>query len=125
MPLKSYRELRVWQAAMDLVVAVYRVTKMWPDSERFALTNQAQRAAVSVPSNIAEGYGRAHRKEYLHMLSIARGSLAELETQLIIAHRLGYSTKADLNDCWRQAQKTGRLLRAHIDSLVQALDGDT
>ena len=77
MPLKSYRELRVWQAAMDLVVAVYRVTKMWPDSERFALTNQAQRAAVSVPSNIAEGYGRFHKADKKNFYVNARASVNE------------------------------------------------
>lgn len=86
----SYRDLEVWQRAMDLVVACYRLTRTFPSSELHGLTGQLQRAAVSVPANIAEGQARQHTKEFLHHLSIANGSLAELETHIQIAERLGY-----------------------------------
>ena len=82
---KSFRDLRVWQAAMDLVEQVYTLTQMFPKQEMYGLASQMQRAAVSIPSNIAEGHTRAYSKEYLHHLSIARASLAELQTQLEIA----------------------------------------
>jgi four helix bundle protein len=78
--METYRELEVWKTAMDLVVAVYELSRKLPASERFGLASQMQRSAVSVPANIAEGYGRAHRKEYLNHLSIANGTLQELET---------------------------------------------
>ena len=80
MEIKSYRDLRVWQAGMDLVVRVYRLTQGFPTHELYGLTSQMRRAAVSIPSNIAEGHTRESSKEYLHHLSIAQGSLAELET---------------------------------------------
>ncbi len=78
--VKSYRDLRVWQAAMNLVEQVYRLTRAFPKQETYGLSSQMQRAAVSIPSNIAEGHTREHLKEYLHHLSIAQASLAELET---------------------------------------------
>jgi hypothetical protein len=79
--IKSYRDLRVWGLAMDLVVESYRTNRSFPKEEIYALTAQFRRAAVSIPSNIAEGHGRKHTREYLHHLSIANGSLMELETQ--------------------------------------------
>jgi four helix bundle protein len=94
--LDSYRDLRVWQAAMDLVVESYRLGELLPGRERFGLTAQVRRAATSIPANIAEGYGRARRGEYLNHLSIARGSLNELETHIAIARRLEYLSESDL-----------------------------
>src|SRR5204862_5873354 len=88
--MKSFRDLRVWMAAMDLVEDVYLLTQDFPKHELYALASQIQRAAVSIPSNIAEGHTREHLKEYLHHLSMAQASLAELETQLEIAVRLKY-----------------------------------
>src|SRR5215471_7445505 len=88
--MKSFRELRVWQAAMMLVEKVYRPTHDFPKQETYGLTSQIRRAAISIPSNVAEGHTREHLKEYLHHLSMAQASLAELETQLEIAVRLGY-----------------------------------
>src|SRR4026207_1583563 len=85
-----YRDLIVWQRAIDLTELVHRTTRAFPREERFELTNQIGRAAASVPSNIAEGHGRTHLREYLNHLSIARGSLMELETQLTIAARRQY-----------------------------------
>jgi four helix bundle protein len=92
MEIKDFRDLRVWQAGMDLVETVYRLTQSFPQQEVYGLTNQMRRAAVSVPSNIAEGHAREHTKEYLHFLAIAQASLAELATQLEISARLGYIT---------------------------------
>ena len=83
-------DLKVWQLAMDLVTDVYAITKLFPDAEKFALASQMQRAAVSVPSNIAEGAGRESSADFTRFLVIARGSLSELETQLLISQRLGY-----------------------------------
>src|ERR1022692_2758063 len=87
---ESYRDLIAWRKAMDLVTDVYGVTQAFPRNELYGLTNQLRRAAVSVPSNIAEGQARFSRKEFHHFLSQARGSLAEIETQLTIAENLGY-----------------------------------
>lgn len=120
MALKTYRELEVWKMAMDLVQSVYELARQWPDSEKYGLTSQITRAAVSVPSNIAEGYGRSHRLEYLRHLSIARGSLMELETQLIIAHRIGFSTREDLRVPWKLSQRVGKMLSAQMRSLRRA-----
>ena len=90
MKIASFRELRVWQAGMALVEDVYRLTAECPRSEVYGLASQMQRAAVSVPANIAEGHTRSYTREYLHYIAMAHGSLAELETQLEIAVRLGY-----------------------------------
>lgn len=105
--MESYRGLIVWQKGMDLVVAVYRLTATFPKSETFGLASQMQRAAVSIPSNIAEGNALHQTKAYLRHLSIACGSLAELETQIEIAERLGYATTPDLA---AQANEIGRML---------------
>jgi len=80
MPVQTYRDLNAWKKAMDLVEGTYALTKSFPGTERFGLTSQIQRAVVSIPANIAEGNARKHRGDYVHHLSIARGSLAELET---------------------------------------------
>jgi four helix bundle protein len=88
--LQSFRDLRVWQQSMTLVEDVYKLTESFPKHQQFTLVSHLQKTAISIPSNIAEGYARAHRKEYLQHLAIAYGSLAELETQVEIAHRLRY-----------------------------------
>jgi four helix bundle protein len=117
MRLRSYRDLRVWQEAIKLVEIIYGICKSMPQEERYGLCSQMQRASVSVPANVAEGYERDHRKEYLHHLSISRGSLAELETHLIIAERLGFLTRKKAVEGWNQSQLVGRILRGLIDSL--------
>ena len=88
--IRSFRDLDVWNKAMDLVVEVYALTRGFPPDERYGLTSQTRRAALSVPANIAEGNGRSYRREYVHHVSIARASLSELMTCLEIAQRLGY-----------------------------------
>tara|TARA_R110002020_G_scaffold158989_6_gene342558 strand:+ start:71 stop:424 length:354 start_codon:yes stop_codon:yes gene_type:complete len=88
--VKSYKELIVWQKSIDLVSLIYNISKGFPEDEKFGLTSQIRRASVSVPSNIAEGWGRLSRKNYIHFLRISRGSLFEVETQIIIAKNLKY-----------------------------------
>lgn len=117
-PLKDFRELRVWQAAMQLVTLIYRQTSKLPSSENFGLTSQMRRAAVSVPSNVAEGYCRDSTKDYLRLLSIAQGSLGELETQIELAERLGYWSASEAAPLLTEAQSVARLLHALRNSLA-------
>jgi four helix bundle protein len=88
--MRPHERLDVWRKAIDFVVAVYKATESFPQEERFGLTSQIRRAAVSIPANVAEGAARQSSKEFAHFLSNAQGSASELETELLIAHRLGY-----------------------------------
>lgn len=88
--MKNYKELIVWQKGIELAVEIYRIIDLFPSKEKYALTNQMQRAVISISSNIAEGWGRGTTKEYIYFLRIARGSLMVLETQIIIAFKLKY-----------------------------------
>jgi four helix bundle protein len=115
--IQSYRDLRVWQEAMTLSELVYRVTQTFPRSEVFGLTSQMRRASVSVPANIAEGYGRENLGSYVQFLRIAQGSLKELETHALLASRIGFSRQSDLDQVLNQAETTGKMLRALIRSL--------
>lgn len=115
--LQSYRELLVWQKAMELVLLVYRLTEAFPKREIYGLAAQLRRAGVSIPSNIAEGYGRGSRREYLQFLSIAQGSLKELETQTILAQRLAYATQSQAGRILSEAEIVGKLLGGLIRSL--------
>jgi four helix bundle protein len=115
----SYRKLDVWQKAMDLLVECYRTSKEFPREELYGLTSQLQRAAVSVPANIAEGQGREHRKEFLHHLSIAHGSVAELETHLQIAERLGYLNSGEVQSLLTRSEEIGRMINGLRKSLRQ------
>ena len=117
MSLQSYQDLEVWQRAIELVELVYRVSRLLPADERFGLASQMQRAAVSVPANIAEGYARAHRKEYLRHLSFARGSLAEVETHLIISRRLKFLAPEQTAPVFALAERVGKMLNKLIASL--------
>jgi len=93
---KSFKDLVVWQKAYRLVLEIYKITKDFPKSETYGLAQQMRRAAVSLPSNIAGGYGRRHKTEYKQFLSIAYGSLSELETQYLLSIDLGYTKKSDI-----------------------------
>ena len=115
--IQTYRDLLVWQKSMDLVVEIYRLVKFLPQEERFGLASQMRRAVVSIPANIAEGHGRLHRGDYIHHLSMARGSLTETETHLLIAIRLGYLQKEGAEETWRLLQEVGRLLNGLIRAL--------
>jgi four helix bundle protein len=108
--IKSYRDFEVWKKAMDLVVACYTLTKQFPKTEIYGLSSQLQRAAVSIPANIAEGRQRQHSKEFCQHLSIACGSLAELETHIQIAGRLDYINEDQLKDVLDKTTEIGRML---------------
>ncbi|MBP7747346.1 MAG: four helix bundle protein [Phycisphaerae bacterium] len=114
----DYRELVVWQKSIELAKVVYRLTQRMPESERFGLTNQMRRASVSIPSNIAEGNARQSRRDYLHFLTIARGSLAELETQVTIAEALELLPRD--SDARNRIAEIGRILQGLIRSLQPA-----
>ena len=93
--MTDYKDLEVWQRSIQLVADVYGLTAVFPESEKFGLVNQIRRAAVSIPSNIAEGSARHHAKDFIHFLRIADGSAAEVETQMIIAHKLDFTQEPD------------------------------
>src|SRR5262245_61837736 len=115
--VKRYTDLVAWQKAMKLVEEVYRVTRSFPKEEQYGLTIQLRRAAVSIPSNIAEGHCRNGRKEFVHHLSIALGSLGELETQAMIAERLQYIDHDGLGTVMSLSLETGRILVGLMNSL--------
>jgi four helix bundle protein len=114
---ESYRDLIAWQKAMALVKSVYIATTDWPSEERFGLVSQLRRAAVSVPSNIAEGAGRSGSREFRRGLSVAHGSLCELETQVMIGIDLGLVTPGAGNEVLEQAADVGRIIRGLLRSL--------
>ena len=120
----TYEDLTVWRRAMDLVLTVYRCTESFPRQEAYGLTSQMRRAAVSVPSNIAEGKGRYSHKELLQFLFHARGSLLELRTQITIAGRLGFLTTTDENTMTNLACEVGRLLNGLINRFQPSVDRD-
>ena len=113
---RSYRDLIAWQKAMRFVVEIYSVTQQFPREERYGITNQLRRAAVSVPSNIAEGQARFSQKEFHHFLSQARGSLVEVETQLLIARDLKYLSNSRADVLLAGADELGRVLNGLIAS---------
>ena len=114
---QSFKDLVVWQRAIQLTLAVYKLTSRFPETEKFGLTSQMRRAAISVASNIAEGYGRATRGEYLQFLGNARGSCSELETQIIIATELHLGLASNLDATSRLCDDVGRLLGSLMKSL--------
>ena len=115
--LKNYKELKVWQKAYQLCVEIYKITKNFPKEERYGLTSQIRRAAVSVPSNIAEGYGRKTTPEYIQALYIAYGSNCELETQLLLSGDLDYVNGESLKKRQEDVGEVERMLKALIKSL--------
>ena len=108
--MRPHEKLTLWQRAVEFVVKLYRVTNKFPKEEKFGLTSQIRRAAVSVPANIAEGAGRQSPKEFLHFLSNAQGSASELATELLIAYRLDYLTAADYSDVNDELDQIGRMI---------------
>jgi four helix bundle protein len=117
-PIRRFEDLRVWNEAIALVEAVYDLTASFPESERFGLTNQLRRASVSVPSNVAEGWGRGSKSDYVRFLRIARGSLYEVKTQLVIAERLGFGAPVDV----RTAIDMCEPLRRQLQALLSAVE---
>ena len=115
--IASYRDLIAWQRSMDLVDLVYKQTNAWPRSETYGLTSQLRRSAVSVPANIAEGQGRNGRKEFVQHLGIARGSLCEVETLLMVGARQSCLRDIDLAEALKCTTEVGKLVRGLIQSL--------
>jgi four helix bundle protein len=123
--IQDYRDLRVWHLAMDLAIAVYQSTKVFPTDERFGLTSQLRRAAVSVPSNIAEGNARNSTADYLRFLRLSRGSLAEINTQLLIAKRLGYLDEQSSAPLLSKADDLMRQLTSMYSAIERSIGGSS
>jgi four helix bundle protein len=121
-PVKSFKQLIAWQKAMDLAVRVYSVTKGMPREEVFGLTAQVRRAAVSVPSNIAEGQARGTTRDFLRFLHMALGSCSEVETQLVLARRLGFVPESATDDVLLELSEVGRVINGLIRSLASKDD---
>ena len=111
MGVSSYRQLKVWQLGIELTKSVYALTQKLPKDELYGLANQMRRAAVSIPANLAEGHARDSTKEFLHHISIALGSLAEVETMLVLAESLGYSDAAAVAALLQNTDEEGKMLR--------------
>jgi len=117
--MQDVKELRVWQKAIQLCKAVYGLTSGFPKAELYGLTSQMRRASVAIPSNVAEGRGRATRKEYRHFVAIGRGSAAELETQIVIAQELGFLAGADAEELLEGVREVSRMLNGLARSLSE------
>ncbi len=126
--MQSVRELRIWQKAMDLVEACYRLSATLPADERFGLTSQIRRAATSIPANIAEGFGRWNTREFGRFLAISCGSLRELETHVIITQRLGYVSEAKAGPVLRATDELAKMLfrmRQRVMNEIEVSEGGT
>jgi four helix bundle protein len=119
--IRHHRDLVVWQRAMDLVAEAYQLTQRFPSEERYGLVQQVKRSVVSIPSNIAEGHGRDHLGDYLRHLSVANGSLMELETQFLIAVRLGYLEQNDATKLFERTAQVGQLLAGLVRALKRRI----
>jgi four helix bundle protein len=117
MTVRNYQDLIVWQKAMDLVELIYRITAGFPQEELYGLSSQMRRAAVSVPSNIAEGEGRDSTGDFPRYLAIANGSRREVETQTLIAHRLGYISEQQCSDVLALTSEIGRVRHGLVESI--------
>lgn len=119
---QHFKDLIVWQKSMEMVAEVYKLTDNFPKREVYSLTDQIRRAAVSVPSNIAEGQAHHNHKEFLHFLRHAAGSLAELETQLYLAEKLGYAETPAINQVLQRVNEVGRILNGLIASIREQIE---
>ena len=115
--VQSYRDLVAWNKAMELVTEIYRATNNFPKEELFGLMSQLRRAAVSIPSNIAEGKGRLSKGEFQQFLGNARGSLAEVETQILIAQNLNYLNEAEANNLLTKVEEVGKVLNGLLSAV--------
>ena len=116
----NFQQLKVWEKSMELVEEVYRLVRRLPPEERYALSDQMRRAVVSIPSNIAEGHGRFSSREFVQFLSIAKGSLYELTTQLLVCVRVGYLTEADIHQSKEFCNEIERMLSAFITRINES-----
>ena len=121
-PIKSYEDLEVWQLGIDLSLRAYEVAGQLPSSERFELSSQIRKCAVSIPANVAEGHARRKPKPYVNHVYIALGSLAEWATYLVIANRLGYITRTVFDSEKREADRLGQMLHALARSLEDRIE---
>ena len=117
--LRNYKDLKVWKKSYSLCLAIYQITGTFPNDEKYGLTSQARRSAVSVPSNIAEGYGRRTTADYVRMLYIAYGSLCELETQILLSGDLGYISDIELHRLTTDISEVERMLKGLTRSLEE------
>ena len=117
---QTYRDLKAWQKAMELVTEIYRNTRTFPREETYGLTSQIRRAAISIPSNIAEGQGRRLPGDFQYFLRNARGSLLELETQILISGNLGYLQGHEVEDLLKRSAEVGRILNGLIASIKKS-----
>ncbi len=115
--MRKFKELKIWQKGIDLTVDIYKLTKKLPSDERFGLTSQMTRSAVSIPCNIAEGAGRNSDKEFDHFLSISNGSTNEIETQLIICERIGLLNSNDTKNCYSQIEEIQKMINSFKSAL--------
>lgn len=120
--ITTHKELVVWQMSMDLAVDVYCITKNFPKSEEFGLTSQMRRAVVSIPSNIAEGYGRGSRNELRHFLEVSSGPASELETQLLICQRVGLEKSDVIDELCDRVKKILKMLSSLISRCKEGVD---
>lgn len=120
-PIKSFRDLRIWQMGMLLAEKLYLLSREFPKTEMYGLTAQIRRAVISIPSNIAEGHARLHTREYLHHLSVAQGSLAEVQTQLEMAVRLGYVVPSYLRDALELSESLSKQMCSLREALFRRL----
>ena len=121
MKTSDYKELQVWQKAMDLVVEIYKISKLLPKEEVYGISDQLRRAAVSSPSNIAEGQSRNSAKEFIQFLSIARGSLAELETQLLICTKVNMLSEDNIAEAQNITTEVGKMIKGLMNKLNSQL----
>lgn len=119
--MKNYRELDVWQVSMELAEIIHSVSKKFPQDEMFGLRSQIRRAAYSVPSNIAEGFGRGHTKEFIQFINTANGSLFETETQLTLAVKFKYIPREEAIEIWSLTQRIGMMLTKLKKALQKCL----
>ena len=122
--METHKDLRVWQQSIELVTAIYLLTKTFPKEELFGLVSQMRRAAVSVPSNIAEGYARGSEKEKLHFLRISSGSMSEIETQSLLSLKLGYISQEQHADLSEKITAVWKQLNALISAIKKRLNLD-
>ena len=121
--VRSYRDLKVWQAGMNLAEQAYRLTRLFPRDELFGLTSQIRRAAASIPANIAEGWGRAGTAEYIRFLQIAQGSLKELETHLLLSERVQLTKAEQTQPMLQTTDELGRMIHSLLGSLKRRKNG--
>ncbi len=122
--INSYRDLKVWQSGMDIAEACYVLTQDFPKSEVYGMSSQIRRAAVSIPANIAEGYGRDSTGNFIAFLRVAQGSLKELETHLLLCPRLGLAEQKSVEPLLQRCDELGKMLRAFIRSIQRSAEDE-